>query len=57
MSIKGRVSFKKKGEGRKAEVKSITKPKSTIIIEGQKDSETGEVNIGGGGLLGSRRKR
>ncbi len=27
------------------------------MIEGQKDLETGEVDIGGEGLLGSRRKR
>ncbi len=26
---------------------SFTKPKSTIMIEGQKDSETGEVDKGG----------
>ena len=27
------------------------------MIEGQKDLETGQVDIGGEGLLGSRRKR
>ncbi len=29
------------------EGKSFTKPKSTIMIEGQKDSEAGEVDKGG----------
>ncbi len=43
----GSVSFKKKGESRKAEVKSFTLPKSTIMIEGQKDSQAGEVDKGG----------
>ncbi len=43
-SNNGGVSFKKKGESRKAEVKSFTKPKSTIMIEGQKDSQAREVD-------------
>ncbi len=43
-SSKGGVSFKKKGESRKAEVESFTKPKFTTMIEGKKDSEAGEVD-------------
>ncbi len=46
-SSKGGASLKKKGESRKAEVKSFTKPKSTIMIKGQKDLEAGEVDKGG----------
>ncbi len=56
-SSKGSVSLKRKDESRKAEVKSFTKTKYTIMIEGQNDSEAGAVDIGGKGLLGSRRKR
>ncbi len=44
MASKGSVSFKKKGESRKAEVKSFTKTKFTIMIEGQKDSDAGAVH-------------
>ncbi len=46
-SSKGGISFKKKGESKKAEVKSFIRPKSTIMIEGQTDSEAGEVDKGG----------
>ncbi len=40
------VSFKEKDESR-IEGKSFTKPKSISMIEGQKDSEAGEVEKGG----------
>ncbi len=46
----------KETESRKAEVKSFTKPKSTIMIEGQKDPEAGEVTKEEKGLLDSKRK-
>ncbi len=54
-SSKGSISFKKKGENKKAEV-NFTKPKSTIMIKRQKDSEAGVVDKEKG-LLDSRRKR
>ena len=38
---------KAKAENRKAEVNSFKKFKSTIMIEGQKDSEAGEVDNAG----------
>ncbi len=44
---KGGASLTKKGESRKAEVKSFAKPKSTVIIKGRKDSEAGAVDKGG----------
>ena len=55
--VGGIESSIKKDVSRKAEVESFTKPKSTIMIEGQKDSGAGEVDNGGEGLLDSRRKR
>ena len=54
---KGGVSLKKKGESRKAEVKSFTKPKSTMMIARKtENSEAGEVDKGEKGLLDSIRK-
>ncbi len=43
---KGSISFKKEGEYTKNR-QHFTKPKSTIMIEGQRDSEAGEVDKGG----------
>ena len=44
--VKISKKFQKKGESRKRR-QSFTKPKSTIMIEGQKDSIAGEVDNGG----------
>ncbi len=43
---KGGIGFKKKGESRK-EDRIFAKPNSTIMIEGQKNSEAWEVDKGG----------
>ncbi len=39
------------------EGKRFTKPKFTIMIEGQKDSEAGEVDKGGEGLTQEERAK
>ena len=44
-------------DDRNVDADANAKTKSTIMIEGQKDLETGKVDIRGEGLLGSRRKR